>query len=382
MKRSILHFSLLSFILGFVVFSSCTKKKDNADDIEPSASSEDREAMLKYLASDIIVPAYTNFDAKLDVMVTKSTTFTTTPNQSNLEALRQAWQDAYIEWQKVELFDVGPAYDHVLRSYVNIYPADVQAITDNIASGTANLEVPAAYSAQGFPAFDYLINGIAANDVDIINLYTIDADASKRIAYLQSLTTQIKNKFAQVYAEWTPEYVTQFASKSGVDMQSSLGLLVNAYVLNYERYIRSGKFGIPSGVMVGGVTSPEKVEAYYKKDLSIVLAKTAHQASVDFFNGKGVLTGNTGLSFKTYLDGIDAVDSETGSTLSDIINGQFGEVTNRMNLLSTNLYNDVNTDNQKVIDVYNAMQKLVRLIKVDMTSAMSITITYTDNDGD
>jgi hypothetical protein len=33
-------------------------------------------------------------------------------------------------------------------------------------------------------------------------------------------------------------------------------------------------------------------------------------------------------------------------------------------------------------DTYAAMQKLVRMLKVDMTSAMSITITYTDNDGD
>ncbi|WP_449437648.1 hypothetical protein [Pedobacter steynii] len=40
------------------------------------------------------------------------------------------------------------------------------------------------------------------------------------------------------------------------------------------------------------------------------------------------------------------------------------------------------TNNQKMIDVYTEMQKSVRMLKVDMTSAMSITITYTDNDGD
>ena len=35
-----------------------------------------------------------------------------------------------------------------------------------------------------------------------------------------------------------------------------------------------------------------------------------------------------------------------------------------------------------MIDTYNELQKAVRMLKVDMTSAMSITITYTDNDGD
>ena len=35
-----------------------------------------------------------------------------------------------------------------------------------------------------------------------------------------------------------------------------------------------------------------------------------------------------------------------------------------------------------MVDVYTNMQTQVRYLKVDMTSAMSITITYTDNDGD
>jgi hypothetical protein len=35
-----------------------------------------------------------------------------------------------------------------------------------------------------------------------------------------------------------------------------------------------------------------------------------------------------------------------------------------------------------MVDVYTEMQKLVRMLKVDMTSALSVTITYTDNDGD
>jgi hypothetical protein len=32
--------------------------------------------------------------------------------------------------------------------------------------------------------------------------------------------------------------------------------------------------------------------------------------------------------------------------------------------------------------VYTEMQNVIKMLKVDMTSAMSITITYTDNDGD
>jgi hypothetical protein len=50
--------------------------------------------------------------------------------------------------------------------------------------------------------------------------------------------------------------------------------------------------------------------------------------------------------------------------------------------LSSDLRQQVQTNNQLMIDTYTEMQKIIRMLKVDMTSAMSITITYTDNDGD
>jgi hypothetical protein len=42
----------------------------------------------------------------------------------------------------------------------------------------------------------------------------------------------------------------------------------------------------------------------------------------------------------------------------------------------------VNTEQSKVQDLYNEMQKMVVLLKVDLSSALSILITYQDNDGD
>jgi hypothetical protein len=112
------------------------------------------------------------------------------------------------------------------------------------------------------------------------------------------------------------------------------------------------------------------------------LAQTAHQAAIDFFNGKNVVTGAGGPSFKTYLDGLGAKDSATGKTLSEIINAQFEVVNQKVNALKPSIYEEVKTNNAAVVQVYTEMQKAVRMLKVDMTAAMSIVITYTDNDGD
>ena len=186
-----------------------------------------------------------------------------------------------------------------------------------------------------------------------------------------------------VYNGWVNGYRNTFVGNTSVQTGSPISVMVNGYLLNYERYIRAGKFGLPTGVMVGdGSVYPEKVESYYKKDISLVLARAAHQASVDFFNGRAVPTGVDGPSLKTYLDQLGAKDSKTGALLSTIINSQFAVVNNNLNKLSNNFVDQLQTNKQTMIDTYDAMQSAVRMLKVDMTSAMSISITYTDTDGD
>ncbi|QMW03260.1 imelysin family protein [Spirosoma foliorum] len=346
-------------------------------------ASSDRKAMLTNIADNIIVPAYANFKTKFEAMVAKSDAFAAKPDKTTLADFRQAWVDAYTEWQKVELFDVGPAEQYTLRNFFNIYPTSVTGIEDYVAAGSGSFDVPASYPKQGFPALDYLINGIGTTDDAIVAHYATATDAAKRIAYLKRLTTQMNTQFTTVYTAWTTGgYRDTFINSTALTASGSTGKLVNGFVLNYERYIRSGKFGIPSGAMANGTVAPDKVEAYYKKDLSLTLAKTAHQASIDFFNGKNVKTGVEGPSLKTYLNGIGAKDSQTGKSLVDIINAQFESSNQKLAALKANLADEVKSNNTAMVAVYTEMQKAVRMLKVDMTSAMSITITYTDNDGD
>lgn len=361
---------------------ACGSNGTGTDEPTPQEDGKDRKAILIHLADHVIIPSYANFKLKLDAMLAKSDAFTSQPNTANLQAFRSAWIEAYIEWQKVELFDFGPAEKQTIRNFFNIYPANEIGIQSNIADPAANLEVPASYAQQGFPALDFLINGVAKTDEEIVAYYVTPVEGTKRIAYIKRLTARMNSLLDKVINEWNTTYRETYVSKTGLDISSSTSLMINGFVLHYERFIRSGKFGIPSGAMLNGVVAPEKVEAFYKKDISLVLAKTAHQAYVDFFNGKAVKTGLEGPSIKTYLDALKAKDSATGKNLSEIINAQLEATKLKLDVLKPDLYEEVKTNNQAMVNVYTEMQKTVRLLKVDMTSAMSITITYTDNDGD
>lgn len=372
--------SILTFIL-VVILSSC----GGSDEPSPvDDDSKDREAILIHWADNIIKPSYNNFSSKLDVMVSKAEAFTASPNNASLLEFRSAWLTAYTEWQKVELFEFGPADKYTLRNFFNIYPADVAGITANINDPGVNLDLPASYARQGFAALDYLINGTGNDDASILQYYTTDPDAAKRLAYVDKVVSRMATLLSNVVTEWNGAYRDTFVESTGLDIGSSMGAVVNAFVLYYERYMRSGKIGIPAGIIGSmiGTPYPDKVEAYYKRDISKSLVKTAHLAVIDFFNGKSVNGGTEGPSLRSYLDGLDAKDTSSGMLLSTIINNQFSTINNKVDLLSSDFYNQIQTNNQAMVDVYTNMQTEVRYLKVDMTSAMSITITYTDNDGD
>ena len=364
-----------------LVFLGCSSGSDKPDP-QPTDEGKDRSVMLKALAENVIIPSYDQFKTKFDLMSAKSKAFTAKPDSQTLTEFRSAWTDAYVAWQRVELFDFGPAEKQTIRNFFNIYPASEAGIAANITDPTSSLEVPASYPTQGFPALDYLINGLGANDTSIIAHYTTDKDAAKKLAYITRVIARMDSLLGKVISDWKGEYLNTFISKTGLDIGSSTSLMVNGSVLHYERYIRSGKFGIPSGAMASGIPAPEKVEAFYKKDISKTLAQTAHKAYVDFFNGRHAATGQAGPGLKTYLDALGAKDSGTGKLLTESINAQFQTAAAKLDVLKPNLYEEVKTNNQAMNDTYTEMQKAVRMLKVDMTSAMSITITYTDNDGD
>lgn len=368
-----------------VVFATIVMMSCGGGNSEPSPADngKDRQVILAHWVDNIVLPSYDKFKVKFDVMKTKADVFKQTPGVSALAEFRTAWVEAYLEWQKVELFEFGPADQTTLRNFFNIYPTDVAGIGSNINDPTVNLDLPASYARQGFPALDYLINGVASTDDQIVMFYTNATEGAKRIAYLSRIVDRMNTLITNVISGW-PSYREAFITKTGLDIGSSFGLVTNAYVLYYERYIRSGKIGIPSGATIatGGSVNPDKVEAYYKKDISLSLAQAAHAAARDFFNGKNVTTGVEGPSFKSYLDALGSKDATSGTALSVIINQQFTKINDKLNGLGNNFSQQVQSENQPMLDTYAEMQKLVRLLKVDMTSAMSITITYTDNDGD
>ncbi len=377
--KAILKITYILGLSGLVVACADPKKEDN----NLTGEGLDRKTTLIHLVDNVVVPSYQGFKIAFDSMHVAVDSFAALPTNNNLQNLRSAWVNSYVAWQRVELFDFGIGEQTGIINYYNLYPTDVTKITANINNPSVNLELPVNYDSQGFPALDYLINGLAASDDEIVALYSTDADAQKRLNYLKRLCETMNQRLNQVMIGWTGESREKFISKTGIDIGSSFSNMANGVVRHYEKFLRSGKIGYPSGALgPTGNSAPELVEAFYKKNISKQLAITAHQAAIDFFNGKNVSTGQAGPSFKTYLDAIGATDASSKKYLSTVINEQFQTAQTSISGLNDNFYEQITTNNAAMTATFGQLQKTVKYLKVDMTSAMSITITYTDNDGD
>lgn len=366
MKRILLVAGILSLILF-----AC--KKTNDDD--NGADGFNRQLILVNMADSLILPSYNDFQTKADVMVSDIRVFTENPTLGGLTQARAAWLNAYISWQKIALWNFGPAMDLNFISSANTYPADALKL-DQISDGaTYDLSSPFQKAIQGFPAIEYLLYGNNKTDQEIVSSFS----SSSKSGVINALAKKISDLNKSVLTSWNSTYRQTFINSSGVDRGSSLGELFNNTYLPYlEMHNREAKFGIPGGQRTG-TPLPGNVEGFYSKIYSKSLALAAFNAYKSAWYGTGYLTGKNGSSINNYLI---FMDRKNGTSIAATLTSQFQATEARINALEPDFHAIAQTNPAKLREVWLAYQQMVVTIKTDVASVLSVTISYTDTDGD
>ncbi|AUC84118.1 peptidase M75 superfamily protein [Polaribacter sp. ALD11] len=361
---------LILFILVITIYACSSSEKG-----EPAVTdSFDRSAMLVNIADNIIIPAYEDFSTKMNALKTTGETFTANPNQVNLDDLRASWLIAYKAWQHVEMFNIGKAEEIQFSFYMNIYPLTVKDVEDNITNGSYDLTSVNNHDAQGFPALDYLLYGVADTDATILEKYTTATNNDNYKKYITAVLNQMNTLTTSVVSDFKAQRNTFIASTQNT-ATSVVNQLINDYIFYYEKGLRANKFGIPVGVF-SSTPLPEKVEGFYKNDVSKELALEALTAVKNLFEGKYYASSTVGLGFKDYLIKLNRTDIATSIT------NQFNLATTEINKLDKSFSIQINTDNTAMTKSFDELQKAVVLLKVDMLQAFNINVDYVDADGD
>lgn len=366
-------------IILFLCVTSIFACTSDDEVVKTTADNFDRQAMLTNWADNIIIPTYEDLASKTEVLKTAGADFKENPTQTGFDNLIAAWQTAYMSWQHAAMFEIGKAEELRLTNNLNIYPTDVDGLTENVMSETYNLALPSEISKQGFPALDYLLFGIQTDKTAIIEFYQADANAGKYLQYIVDLTERIDELVNAVLEDWNINYRATFIENSGNSANGSVDKLVNDYIFYYEKHLRAGKIGIPAGVFSGDVLS-NRVEAFYKTDISKMLFMEGLEAMQNFFNGQHFDSQNTGESMAAYLDYLDVQKGDV--SLKDYINQQFEAARTAAQKLDDNFSAQVETDNVKMLETYDQLQLNVVNLKVDMLQALNVNVDFVDADGD
>ena len=110
--------------------------------------------------------------------------------------------------------------------------------------------------------------------------------------------------------------------------------------------------------------------------MQLELFETHHQ--IDFLNFY-LLSVQHQLSLKQYLD---YVESDVDNKLSDRINDQLNTANDKISSLNNNFKSQIKEDNNQMLSTYDAIQKTVVMLKVDMLQKLNISVDYADADGD
>lgn len=365
MKNNIQFIVGLSFC--FLLISGC--KKDSSDESELPGFNQSE--LLVNWSNNIVLPSYIEYAKAINEFDVLCQSISINPSSQNLDQLKEAHNKAYLSWQRVSVFEFGPAESVLLRANSNIFPCDTLGLNAKVLTGDFDLASASDFSKKGFPAIDYLLFGLKG------------LSNQSRINYLKTVSAELKANADVVLDNWSAtgkNYVSEFSSATGSDVGSSLGTVLNALTQHLEGFHREGKIGIPNGERsFSGTPLPEKVEGVYESDKSMTYAIENLKSIERIYLGTD-LQGNDGIGLEENLIAISA--QYNGGALDSEIKSQFAKTFDAYSKVSIPLKQAVVSQNQQVSDVYKELQKLVVLFKADIPSSLGVLITYQDNDGD
>ena len=345
----------------------------------------DKLSLLTNLADNYIIPSLDAYKSKIVSLNIHVDSFIANPNISNLALIRTNWEDALLNWQDIGFLDFGPSENILLRKQTNTFPIDTSELNNSISTTEWNLDYVSSYDSKGLQALDYLLFKPGHTDNELITYYQNNISAKN---YLKALAEDLNQNINYVTNEWITyreDFINDFevttSNLSTNSQGSSISNILNALCLHYEFYLRRGKVGLPLGVFNGfsQLELPELVECYYSGKSTQNLVRSVNSLR-KYVTGSSYLNNDNGLGLDDYMDFVNA--EQNSQQLSTVIDNQFLTILEELNNISGPLSEEIINNKSQMTQTYQELQQLVPYMKVDMTSALGVLITYQDNDGD
>lgn len=338
---------------------------ENDNEIVTPTTSFDVQKLRSEFINQIEIPATTSFTESVTSLNAAIINFTDSPSEVTLSNLKIRWKQSAKDFTALEILTIGAVKTSLIMTSFYTWGTNEIAITNYIESTNpiTNADINSqSTTMRGLSAVEFLL--FEKTPAQTI----IDFSNERRKQYLLVLGENLVDKTATLNTTWT-NYRATFISNNQTGINGGVNMLVNQMNALLEN-VRRFKLGEPAGLEVKDSPDASLLQAE-KSNYSLELIKE-NIASVK----------------KTYFDTAHSLDNYVeyitkSNAINAKIKNQFIAIENDLTVIASEPLKDaISTKPVEVEKLYNDIRSLLVLIKIDVASALSITITFTDNDGD
>ena len=350
---------------------------DNDETVEDKPDNFDVSTVLQNAADNIIIPQFNDLNESVTELESAYITFESSATSENLINFQEKFKNSYSLWQSCSFVNYGNTNLVSLGGTLNNYPTDTANINSIFTTPDANLEWAMYFDAIGFPGLDYVLFEGSEEEI-------IDRISNSGSLYCSKNIALIKTNVEEAYTFWkddTDGFYSNFKTQTSKSVGSPFSSYVNGFVKNVE-VLKNGQLGFPAGKFTLNYPQPDQSEALYS-GISLQLYKE-HLANLERIYRGQDLNGTDGLGLDDYLNYLGTTREVNGETenLNELILDVFSTLKEKSDLLTGTMNEAIGSQKEITDELYQKTKELVAYLKVDMTYAFDIQITYIESDGD
>ncbi|MCE6991448.1 imelysin family protein [Dyadobacter sp. CY323] len=353
----------LSFLF-VLLLSSCKEKQP-----EPISVS-DRELALQGIGNSAIMRSFLDLQNSVNALNEFAISYQhDSTNTQKLLRLRREWLNAAVAWKMSAIFLQGKLGADTASSdlYARANAAAIDAIIlSNVPRFDKTYMQSLPETSTGLAAIEYLIYGTNNGNAEPV-ISAFSAVGSRRGAFLHALCLDLKRQSDQLLYQWSISgggYLNQFTASSGAGRNSSIGVLTDNMITTISK-IKEDKLGTPLGINQAAAR-PDLVESKYSGE-SATLIRAELQSVQQIFSGKRTLgVGSPALYWL-----LDEAGARSGDTaLSAAIEAQFADISQRLDLITIPLEQEILNNPKQLGQVYESLEKLQKLIENEVVAGL------------
>lgn len=335
-----------------VVVFSCTTETNKDDGYNQTQ-------LLKNYSDNFVSVGLNDFQLTSKKFNLAVKDFVLTKSDSSLNEVKVKWKILIDNWRICELFNIGEIKNSFLYNRIDTWNADTIDIKQILADNTQITQV--------------LLNSKPSNNVGLYALeyllYNTSLTRDQQFyAYLQSLAEDLEIQSSSLQNLWVSTYKSEFEKATGLSLDATISQLLNYQPIICEEVLRD-KISVPLGYYNYIDLDEYTLEAWRSEYSLQIISKTISSLKKLYLGGEG--------------EGIDDYLSFIGDTEThQKAIAYFQDAEQIINSIQEPLISTLSSEEQNLLKLRTATQKIRSLFAVDVISSIGIMGTFSDIDGD